>query len=152
MCALPFPSSDPFQLERFLAAQASDYLPALGEIRAGRKRTHWMWYIFPQFAGLGFSPMSRQFAIGSRAEAVAYLAHPVLGERLRECMEAASRIEGKTARDIFGSPDDLKLRSCATLFAEVSPPGSVFERILTRFYGGERDTETLRLLAAADAR
>lgn len=151
MCALPSPSSDPFLLERFLAAQVSDYLPALGEIRAGRKRTHWMWYIFPQFAGLGFSPMSRQFAIGSRAEAVAYLAHPVLGERLRECMEAASRIEGKTARDIFGSPDDLKLRSCATLFAEVSPPGSVFERILTRFYGGERDTETLRLLAAADA-
>jgi uncharacterized protein (DUF1810 family) len=137
---------DPYDLSRFLQAQEGDYDRALAEIRAGNKRTHWMWYIFPQLDGLGFSPTARHYAIKSLAEARAYLEHPVLGPRLRECAEAAVGVEGRSASAIFGSPDDLKLRSCATLFACVSPPGSVFERLLDRFYGGGRDDKTLRLL------
>jgi uncharacterized protein (DUF1810 family) len=139
-------ADDPFDLQRFLDAQRDDYDRALAEVRAGRKTTHWMWYVFPQFDGLAFSEMSRRYAIKSRAEAEAYLAHPVLGARLRECMEAALSVEGKSALEIFGSPDDMKLRSCATLFAVVSPPGSVFERVLEKYYGGGRDTKTLKLL------
>jgi uncharacterized protein (DUF1810 family) len=141
------PGTDhPYNLSRFLQAQEADYDRALSEIRAGRKRTHWMWYIFPQLDGLGFSAISRHYAIKSLAEAKAYLDHPVLGPRLVECAEAAARAEGRSATAIFGSPDDLKLRSCATLFACVSPPGSVFDRVLEKFYGGARDDKTLRLL------
>jgi uncharacterized protein (DUF1810 family) len=140
---------DPFDLDRFVQAQAGEYDRALAEVRAGGKRSHWMWYIFPQFAGLGFSSMSERYAIQSRAEAVAYLRHPVLGPRLVEICEAARAVEGRSALDIFGSPDDLKLKSCATLFAAVSPPGSVFERLLAKYFGGERDEKTLRFMEAA---
>ena len=122
---------DPYDLERFVRTQdGTAYETALAEIRSGRKRSHWMWYVFPQVAGLGFSEMSQRFAIESAAEARAYLAHPVLGPRLVECVEAVLAVKGRSAHAIFGSPDDLKLRSCATLFAQVSPPGSVFERLL----------------------
>src|SRR5262245_65843494 len=105
-----------------------------------------MWYIFPQIDGLGFSSMAKRYAIKSIDEAKAYLAHPILGPRLLECADAAVRVEGKTATEIFGYPDDLKLCSCATLFACASPPGSVFERLLVKFYGGERDNQTLQIL------
>jgi len=139
-------SADPFDLDRFIQAQNRDYERALSEVRAGRKRTHWMWYIFPQFAGLGRSPTSRRYAISGIEEARAYLAHPVLGVRLAECAGAVLGVEGRSAVDIFGSPDDMKLRSCASLFAQVSPGGSVFHLLLERFFDGEPDSETLRLL------
>lgn len=139
-------SEDPYNLNRFLQAQQEDFETALAEIRGGRKRTHWMWYIFPQLDGLAFSSTSKYYAIKSIEEAKAYLAHPVLGPRLYECAEAAVGVEGRSATEIFGSPDDLKLRSCATLFDCVSPPNSVFDRLLAKYYGGERDAKTLRLL------
>jgi uncharacterized protein (DUF1810 family) len=142
----PAGADDPFDLGRFVDAQAGDYARALDEIRSGRKRSHWMWYIFPQFDGLGFSPMSLRFSIKSLDEAAAYLAHPVLGPRLIECSEAALGVEGKSATEVFGSPDDLKLRSCATLFERASPSGSVFARLLDRYYAGRRDEQTLRLI------
>jgi uncharacterized protein (DUF1810 family) len=142
-------SDDPHDLSRFVQAQEDDYAQALAEIRSGRKRSHWIWYVFPQFEGLGFSARSQQYAIKSVAEAEAYLRHPTLGPRLRECCEAALGVEGRTAREIFGSPDDLKLRSCATLFASVSPAGSVFDRLLERYFQGRRDDRTLRLMGVA---
>ena len=145
----PGVAGDPHNLSRFVQAQEGVYGQALSEIRSGRKRSHWMWYIFPQFAGLGSSPTSRQYSIKSVAEAEAYLSHPVLGPRLIECAEAALGVQGRTAFEIFGSPDDMKLRSCATLFARVSPPGSVFEQLLDRYFQGERDDKTLRLLGIA---
>ncbi|MFB3820071.1 MAG: DUF1810 domain-containing protein, partial [Candidatus Methylomirabilales bacterium] len=129
---------DPHDLNRFVRAQEGDYERALAELRSGRKRTHWMWYIFPQLDGLGFSATARHYGIKSLEEARAYLAHPILGPRLEESAEAVLRIEGRSATAIFGSPDDLKLRSCATLFAAASPPGSVFERLLGKYYGGAR--------------
>jgi uncharacterized protein (DUF1810 family) len=137
---------DPHNLNRFVKAQEGDYERALTEIRSGRKLSHWMWYIFPQFEGLGFSSMSRQYSIKSVAEAAAYLNHPVLGPRLVKCAEAALGIETESAYEVFGSPDDMKLRSCATLFAGVSPRGSVFERLLDKYFQGKRDDETLRLV------
>jgi uncharacterized protein (DUF1810 family) len=139
-------SVDPHDLRRFVEAQEGQYAQALSEIRRRRKASHWMWYIFAQLEGLGASPMSRLYAIKSVEEARAYLEHPVLGPRLLECAEAALGVEGRSAREIFGSPDDLKLRSCATLFARVLPPGSVFERLLAKYYGGEPDPMTLQLL------
>jgi uncharacterized protein (DUF1810 family) len=142
-------SADPFGLLRFLRAQDEDYEQALSEIRSGRKRSHWMWYIFPQFDGLGSSATSRRYAIRSVAEANAYLDHPVLGQRLIECAEAALGLETQSASKVFGSPDDMKLRSCATLFASVSPPGSVFERMLDKYFGSERDEQTIWLLRRA---
>jgi uncharacterized protein (DUF1810 family) len=108
-----------------------------------------MWYIFPQFDGLGVSPTSKQYAVKSVAEARAFLAHPLLGPRLRECAAAAVRIEGLSAADIFGVPDDMKLRSCATLFASVSPAGSVFHRIIDKYFHGEPDADTVRLMHEA---
>lgn len=138
--------ADQFDLERFVKAQEPDYARALSELRAGRKRSHWMWYVFPQIRGLGFSPMAQRYGISGLAEARAYLDHPVLGPRLRESAEALLAIEGASAHDIFGSPDDLKLRSSATLFSEASSRSSVFERLLEKFYDGERDSATLRLL------
>ncbi len=138
--------TDPHDLSRFLNAQADSHEIALSEIRHGRKRSHWMWYIFPQYVGLGLSPTSQRYAIKSVAEAEAYLNDPVLGPRLVECSEAVLRVEGRTAHEIFGSPDDVKLKSSATLFAHVSPAGSVFERVLDRYFRGERDSKTLRLL------
>jgi len=140
---------DPFDLDRFLVAQEVQYDAALAEIRDGRKRSHWMWYVFPQIAGLGLSEMSQRYAIRSAAEARAYLEHPMLGPRLVECFEAVLGVAGQTAGEIFGSPDELKLRSCATLFASVSPPESVFERTLDRYFAGERDRRTVELLAHA---
>ena len=140
---------NPHDLNRFVQAQADDYEQALAEIRSGRKQSHWMWYIFPQFDGLGFSSTSKRYAIKSLAEARAYLDHPVLGPRLLECAEAVLGVEGRSALEIFGSPDNLKLRSCATLFASVSPAGSVFDRLLDKYFHGERDGATLRLLGIA---
>lgn len=146
-------SDDPYDLRRFVRAQEADYERALAEIRSGQKRTHWMWYVFPQICGLAFSSTSQYYAIKSRAEAKAYLDHPILGPRLTACAEAVVAVEGRSASEIFGSPDDLKLRSCATLFACVSPPGSVFDRVLAKYYRGERDGRTLKLLGVGpDAR
>ena len=138
--------NDHYDLNRFVRAQAKEFEHAFAEIRAGQKRTHWMWYIFPQIDGLAFSSTSRHYSIKSIEEARAYLEHPVLGSRLLECAEAVVQVEGRSAREIFGSPDDLKLRSCATLFAQALPPGSVFDRLLTKYYGGHPDEKTLRLL------
>jgi uncharacterized protein (DUF1810 family) len=137
-------------LERFVEAQRDTYALALSEVRAGRKRTHWMWFIFPQLAGLGFSETARYYGIRGIDEARAYLAHPVLGPRLVEVMEAAVAIEGRSALEVFGHPDDLKLRSCATLFARASPPGSVFERALTRYFPEGPDPRTLQTLDGRD--
>ena len=137
---------DPFNLSRFVRAQEDDYQQALSEIRRGRKRTHWMWYIFPQVEGLGSSPTSREYSIKGIEEAKAYLEHAVLGPRLLECAEAVLQVEGRSAAGIFGFPDDLKLRSSVTLFRCVSPPGSVFERVLEKYFDGEPDAATLRLL------
>ncbi len=137
---------DLHDLNRFVQAQENDYERALSEVRQGWKRSHWMWYIFPQFDGLGFSQTSKRYAIKSVAEAKAYLSHPVLGPRLIECVEATLSVEGRSAYEIFGTPDDVKLKSCATLFAYISPGGSVFDRLLDKFFQGERDNKTLRLL------
>jgi uncharacterized protein (DUF1810 family) len=139
--------SDPYELERFVAAQDDDYERALSEIRGGRKRSHWMWYVFPQFEGLGVSATSRHYAVKSVREARAFLAHPVLGPRLLECAEAVLAVDGRTAMDIFGDPDNVKLQSCATLFASVSPPGSVFHRLIDKYFDGQPDTRTIRLIA-----
>jgi uncharacterized protein (DUF1810 family) len=141
------PPNDPFDLMRFIRAQERDYAQALSEIRGGQKRSHWMWYVFPQIDGLAMSSAAKLYSIKSLAEARAYLDHPVLGLRLRECAEAMLSIGGRSATEILGSPDDLKLRSSATLFASVSPPGSVFERLLAKYYEGRRDERTLALLA-----
>ena len=137
---------DADELNRFVDAQQGIYEIALSEIRQGQKRSHWMWFVFPQYAGLGISPTSQRYAIKSLAEAEAYLKDPVLGGRLVECAEALLRIEGRSAQQIFGSPDDMKLKSSATLFAHVSPSGSVFERVLDKYFRGERDDKTLRLI------
>jgi uncharacterized protein (DUF1810 family) len=141
-------NEDPFDLARFEHAQAPVFAQAIAELRAGRKRSHWMWFVFPQYRGLGFSAMSQRYAIRSLEEARAYLAHPVLGPRLRECASAVLAIDGRSAHDIFGSPDDLKLRSCATLFAAVSPAGSEWERLLAKYFDGQPDDATLELLRA----
>ncbi len=141
-------TGDEHDLSRFVAAQRATYDHALAEIRSGRKRSHWMWFIFPQLAGLGRSAMSRRYAIASTDEAKAYLEHPLLGPRLLECAAAVLGIEGRSAYEIFGSPDDLKLRSCATLFARASPPGSQFSRLLAQYFGGLEDEQTVTLLSA----
>lgn len=138
---------DPHNLNRFLQAQHGVYEQAIAELRSGRKRTHWMWFVFPQIDGLGYSAMASTYAIRSLAEACAYLSHPVLGPRLVSCAEAILGVDHRSAHEILGSPDDLKLRSCATLFAQVSPSGSVFHRLLDKYYGGLPDAQTLRLLA-----
>jgi len=138
--------SDPFNLDRFVHAQEGDYARALAEIRRGRKASHWMWYVFPQLAGLGRSSMSQLYAIGSAEEAAAYLKHPLLGPRLHEIAGAVMAVDGRSAHDIFGAPDDLKLQSSATLFAAVSPDGSVFHQLIARYFGGTPDETTLQLL------
>ncbi len=140
------PTADPYDLDRFVRAQQGDYARALGEIEQGQKRSHWMWYVFPQIDGLGSSPMAKRYGVASASEAEAYLRHPVLGPRLTECAEAALRVTGRSAREVFGSPDDLKLRSSATLFAAVSAGGSVFHQLLDRYFRGEPDPKTLSLL------
>jgi uncharacterized protein (DUF1810 family) len=133
-------------LQRFVAAQEHTYATALEEIRSGRKQSHWMWFVFPQIAGLGFSAMSQRYAITSTEEARAYLEDPVLGPRLREVAQATLDVPGRTALEIFGSPDDMKLRSSATLFAQVSETDSVFHRLLDKYFNGEPDARTLQLL------
>ena len=138
--------NDIYDLSRFVRAQQDDYERALSEITNGQKRTHWMWYIFPQLDGLAFSPTAKRYAIKSVEEARAYLEHPILGPRLLNCAEAVVGVEGRSAAEIFGSPDDLKLKSCATLFSFVAPPGSVFDRLLEKYYRGQRDGKTLELL------
>jgi uncharacterized protein (DUF1810 family) len=146
------PPEDPFDLQRFVLAQQDVYSQALAEVASGRKQTHWMWFVFPQVAGLGFSPMARRYAIANLDEARAYLAHPLLGSRLLACADAALAVDGRTAHDVFGSPDDRKLRSCATLFAHVSPPGSAFHRLLEKYFDGIPDSETMRVIAAESER
>jgi uncharacterized protein (DUF1810 family) len=145
-------ASDPHNLNHFVRAQQHDFDLAIAEIRNGRKQSHWMWYIFPQFDGLGFSSTSQRYAIKSVAEAKAYLDHPVLGPRPIECAQAVLNVAGRSAHEVFGSPDDMKLRSCATLFASVSPAGSVFDQLIDKYYQGERDSKTLKLLGIAPER
>jgi uncharacterized protein (DUF1810 family) len=140
------PATTPFNLERFLNAQAAVYSTALGELRSGQKRTHWIWFVLPQIEGLGHSSTSMHYAIKGLAEARAYLNHPVLGPRLIECAEAVLAVEGRTASDIFPYPDDLKLRSSMTLFEGAAQPGSVFGRVIDKYFQGKRDERTLQLL------
>lgn len=132
--------------EHFVLAQAPVYPQVLMELRHGEKNSHWMWFIFPQLAGLGSSPLARKFALRSLDDARLYLAHPLLGSRLIECAGLALAIQGKSAVEVFGGIDSIKLRSSATLFGEVSQPGSVFHRLLEHYFDGTRDPETLRLL------
>ena len=134
-------------LQRFVDAQEPRIADATAELRAGRKRTHWMWFVFPQLRGLGHSQMAWHFGIASRDEAAAYLAHPLLGPRLCECVELVLAVRGRTAHEIFGSPDDMKLCSCLTLFGEVAGGDSVFDRALRQYYRGQPDPATLDLLA-----
>ena len=133
-------------LQRFLDAQTGDYQTALAELKAGRKRSHWMWYIFPQIQGLGFSSMAQHYAITDAAEAAEYLKHPVLGSRLLEISKALLTLPGSNATNIMGSPDDLKLRSSMTLFGAVPGADSVFQAVLDKFFGGAPDAKTLQLL------
>lgn len=140
-------NEDPYNLARFVAAQQPVYAQALAELQAGRKRGHWIWFILPQLAGLGRSAMARYYGISGLAEARAYLQHPLLGARLRACCQALLALEGRSAHQVLGSPDDLKLRSCATLFACVdNQEDALFQRILARFYAGEPDPLTLAQL------
>ncbi|MDR3508101.1 MAG: DUF1810 domain-containing protein [Caulobacteraceae bacterium] len=138
-------SADPFDLERFLSAQAGVFETALEELRAGRKRGHWMWFVFPQLRGLGHSSTAQFYGIASLDEATAYLQHPVLGHRLEAAVAAARSSPGATLQAIFGSPDDLKFCSCVTLFAVASPEGP-YQAALDRWCGGQPDTRTLALL------
>ena len=139
---------DRFDLERFVAAQESIYPTALAEIRCGAKRSHWMWFVFPQIAGLGRSPTARLYAIGSIHEARAFLAHPILGARLRECVAALQDLAPTSAEAVFGAVDAIKLRSSLTLF-EAAGGGDAFGECLDAFFDGNRDAETLRLLGGA---
>jgi uncharacterized protein (DUF1810 family) len=141
--------SDPFDLNRFVQAQNPVFRDVRGELSLGRKRSHWMWFIFPQVAGLGFSAMSQRYAIGSRAEAKAYLAHPVLGPRLAECTRLMLAVEGRTINAILGAPDDSKFRSSMTLFDAVSAE-PIFDQAIARYFAGDRDGATLEILAALD--
>jgi uncharacterized protein (DUF1810 family) len=136
-------------LARFVQAQQPLMRDVRAELAAGRKRTHWMWFVFPQLRGLGHSAMARHYGIASREEAAAYLAHPVLGARLRECVDLVLAVPDRTAHEIFGSPDDLKLRSCLTLFRAIDGADSVFGRALDRYFDGQPDPMTLQLLAGA---
>lgn len=135
-----------FDLERFVRAQAPVYAAVLEELRAGRKRTHWMWFIFPQLAGLGRSEMAQRYAIASGDEAAAYLAHPLLGARLRECAGIVDELDGRTAEEIFGHPDDRKFHSSMTLFADVAPDEAVFQDCIDKYFDGEPDGATLARL------
>lgn len=136
-------------LKRFLEAQEEDFEIAFSEIKQGRKQSHWMWYIFPQIAGLGFSSTSKFYAIKDIKEAEEYLQHPVLGKRLIEISEALLEIEGKTAHQIFGSPDDMKLKSSMTLFAALDETNPVFEKVLDKYFDSEKDERTLQIIFSA---
>ena len=134
---------DPFNLNRFIEAQTPIYDRVCSELRRGRKTSHWMWFIFPQIEGLGFSGMSRRYSISGLDEARAYLEHPVLGARLKECTELVCAVPDKTVHDILGSPDDLKFRSCMTLFCRASGEPNIFEDALKRYFSGQLDPLTL---------
>jgi len=144
---MPGSVDDPFNLARFAEAQAGVYETALCEIRAGRKQSHWMWFVFPQLRGLGRSETARRYGIASPAEAAAYLAHPLLGARLVECTQLMLAVRDKSALEVLGAPDDLKFRSSMTLFAALSPPASCFAAALDRYFDGVADAATLMLLA-----
>jgi len=134
---------DPYNLERFVLAQDTIYPQVVSELRSGMKTSHWMWFIFPQMRGLGRSPVSIEYAISSREEAAAYLQHPVLGPRLKECTQLVLDVENRSAEEIFGSPDDMKFRSSMTLFAQVSAGDDIFIRALQQYFGGVPDQLTL---------
>ena len=140
------PPPDPFDLDRFVQAQAQVYAGALAELRRGRKTSHWMWFVFPQLSGLGASAMARRYAIGSLAEARAYLTHPLLGARLQACARALTELKGRSALEVFGSPDDLKLRSSLTLFEAADPDMAVFAQALEALCHNRRDELTLKKL------
>ena len=140
--------TDPFNLQRFLDAQESVYARVLAELRGGQKQSHWMWFIFPQLSGLGHSAMAQRFALASADEAVAYLRHDVLGARLKHCAALVNAVEGRTIREILGSPDDLKFRSSMTLFGAVSPDPE-FSAAISKFFDGKPDPATLSLLGTA---
>lgn len=139
---------DPHDLQRFLAAQRAVHAQVLEELRAGRKASHWMWFVFPQLRGLGHSDMAQRYGLASAGEARAYARHPLLGARLRECTALMLAVEaGRSARQVLGTPDDLKFRSCMTLFAQVADDPVPFEQALQRYFDGEPDPRTLALLA-----
>jgi uncharacterized protein (DUF1810 family) len=139
-------ASDPFDLQRFVDAQARVYSEVLDELRAGRKRSHWIWFIFPQIAGLGSSPTAARYAISSLDEARAYLRHDLLGPRLHECAQLVNAVQGRSIGEIFGAPDDLKVRSSMTLFAHATEDSQDFVELLQRYYEGEEDPLTLERL------
>jgi uncharacterized protein (DUF1810 family) len=147
---MPTGPDDPFDLERFVVAQQGNYTAALDELRAGRKRTHWIWYVLPQLRGLGLSGMSQRYGIASLAEAQAYLAHPLLGPRLRECVAALNAQHGRSAADVLGELDAMKWRSSLTLFAAVAGPDSIFHDALAKYFGARGDPRTLELLRPGD--
>lgn len=138
--------SDTYDLQRFVEAQQAVYPRVVAELRAGRKQSHWMWFIFPQIEGLGHSAMAQRYAIGSRAEAVAYLEHPVLGPRLRECTRLVNAVADKDIHAILGSPDDMKFKSSMTLFARAAADNADFAAALDKYYGGEFDAATIARL------
>lgn len=138
--------SDTYDLQRFVEAQQAVYPRVVAELRAGRKRSHWMWFIFPQIEGLGHSAMAQRYAIGSRAEAVAYLEHPLLGPRLRECTRLVNAVADKDIHAILGSPDDMKFKSSMTLFARAAADNADFAAALDKYYGGEFDAATIARL------
>ena len=137
---------DPYDLRRFVQAQQDTYALAVRELADGRKTSHWMWFVFPQLRGLGRSPLAIRFGIASLDEARAYLAHPLLGSRLEECVRLTLRIDGRSITDVFGSPDDMKFRSCMTLFDRAAPQEPIFAEALQRYFGGDPDDRTLELL------
>lgn len=137
---------DKYNLQRFLDAQERDYEIALSEIKNGRKRSHWMWYIFPQIDGLGFSSMAKHYAIKNKDEAITFLLHPVLGKRLVQISEELCKLPGNNATNILGTPDDLKLRSCATLFSLLPDSHPVFKAVLKKFFNGEEDKKTVQII------
>jgi uncharacterized protein (DUF1810 family) len=139
--------TDPYNLQRFLDAQERVYDTVLDELRAGRKSSHWMWFIFPQIIGLGHSGMAQQFAIASLDEAKAYLQHPILGPRLRECTQLVLNVEGHSTEEIFSYPDNLKFRSCMTLFMAATTDNKIFKDALLKHFDGKPDTLTLDILA-----
>jgi uncharacterized protein (DUF1810 family) len=141
--------TDGHDLQRFIEAQAHTYESALAELRQGRKTSHWMWFIFPQIAGLGRSPMAQRYAIANLDEAAAYLRHPVLGPRLEACVRAVLDLDGPSAREIFGPIAEAKFRSSLTLFAEAAPQNPIFAEALRKYFGGERDPLTLERLGRA---
>jgi uncharacterized protein (DUF1810 family) len=137
---------DPFNLQRFVDAQAQVFEQVLSELRDGRKRSHWMWFIFPQIDGLGSSPMAERYAISGRKEAEAYLHHELLGPRLRQCTGLVNQVSGRTVEEIFGYPDNLKFRSSVTLFASAAPNEEAFRIALEKYFAGKPDSATLALL------